>query len=316
MRLYKNWLQKLIALAAMAIAFISFSFAPVKADTATDTSTCSDSTTCLQYITQNTYNILQKVNTLPDFFTTISTYFDNLISSDASDTTSQMIPNFTQVGNAIITANNTATDASNAIQMSALTINSPIADFSSIGGAKPTVLNKVPNINEISYSTMLGLPPVSTNGANTDPTLYLKNAAGLNYPHIQPQDGWQGVATLPKYKAYYNTIMATESFNSFVLNRLMNENTNGSQYNAYQNTLVSQATGSTWLTSIGSEEIGKVIRQILLYQSQSYVLMSQIAQTQKDILTALVLANTLQIQGNQDKESALVTKAQNIKPAG
>jgi hypothetical protein len=80
--------------------------------------------------------------------------------------------------------------------------------------------------------------------------------------------------------------------------------------------LVTQAGNATWLKNIAAEEIGIVLREILVFQSQSYVLLTQLVQTQKQLLTATVMSNTLMIQNNRQNEAYLAAKAQGVTPSG
>jgi hypothetical protein len=63
-----------------------------------------------------------------------------------------------------------------------------------------------------------------------------------------------------------------------------------------------------------SEKIGYVLRQILLYQSQTFVLMTQIVQLQKQMVSAQVMTNATLVAVNQVNERVLAADAQGVQP--
>lgn len=108
--------------------------------------------------------------------------------------------------------------------------------------------------------------------------------------------------------------MAVESFNAFILSSQLVDAQKGAPLSEAQVKLIAQASGSDWAKQVATEELGKVLRQILLFQSQTYVLLSDLIQTQKQLLTAQVMNNALLIITNQNNETILVSKAQGVRP--
>lgn len=312
----KNWYKLLIAFAAMALAVIVLSFSPVNAADPNATpgvSSCSSQATCLSAIAANTYAILQRVNDLPTYLLQAGQFIINWSAPDSSSATAEMQASFTGIGNQIVTANSMQNSPANLQQLMADVLGQPVSAFNS-ANAIPTILSLLPNVNDLAYGTVLGIPPV-TKGAPASAYSYLRNAGGLNFNHTLPNPAWQGrPQDLNYYKNYYNTIMSIQSFDSYVLSTLVADNAAGNQLTTLQNQLVSQATNPQWLASVGGEQLGMVLRQILLFQSQTYVLFTQLLQTERQLLTAQALANTLTIIVNQDKEGMLLMKAEGLRP--
>lgn len=267
----------------------------------------------LQIIAKNTAEILGRVDKIPSHIQSMFEYTSNWLKPDDSDDTAQLQSNFALLGTNFV---NLPT-AQNSIQqrLAADIVQQPIASFTQPQNA-PAILGILPNINNMMYSSMLGLPPV-TKGAQFDPYAYVKSAGGAEIPHTlppRPEDKrWSGGdENINRYRAYYNTVIAAESFSSYALSNLYSENQSGNQSTALQNKLVEQASSSAWLLSVTTEELGKVLRQILIFQSQTYVLLTQLVQTQKQLLTATVMTNSLLIANNQLNEMVLVSRASGV----
>lgn len=300
---FLHQIKKFFILLSAAIVFSFFSLTNSAAD---------NSETYLYYIMQYTYGILQDVNNLPDYITTMSTYALSWVAQDDTDTTSQMQSSFTALGNAIIQDFNSQNSMQ--VQLTADMFGQDVSTFTNPAN-RPSVLDLIPNINDLSYSTLLGVPPVPKGATATSPYNYIKNATGLTVSHTLPGLTWQGAQNdQKKYQAYYNTIMAIESFNGYVLSGQYADLQNGSPFNSTQMSLISQATNSDWVAQIATEELGKVLRQLLMFDSQSYVLLSQLIQTQRQALSAQVMTNSLLILLNQNNEYMMSAKAQGIQP--
>jgi hypothetical protein len=109
---------------------------------------------------------------------------------------------------------------------------------------------------------------------------------------------------------YYNTVMAAESFNGYVLANQYAESQTNNGLSQAQLSLVTQASSSDWIANVASEQMGMVFRQLLMFESQLYVLMTQMLQTQKQLLIAQAMTNALLIATNQMNEGILASKAQ------
>lgn len=287
-----SFLKKTAILAGTAVAISALSISNLRAQ--------GQSETYLYYIMQYTYGTLQAINDLST----------KLFKQDDSDSTSQLQSNFATLGNLIV--QNFNTQNSYQTQLTADLFGQKIESFTTPANS-PSVLNVIPNINDLAYSTMLGLPPVPK--GPIAPLNYIKNAGGLTLVHAIPNPGWQGPEDdVKRYQNYYNTIMAIESFNGYVLSNQYADYQNGNNFTTTQNNLISQASNSDWISQIATEDLGRVFRQILMFESQNYILTTQLIQLQKQLLTAQVMTNALTIMTQQNAEDLLVSNAQGVKP--
>jgi len=174
----------------------------------------------------------------------------------------------------------------------------------------------LPYVNQLNYPILLGKPYSQTpekdesGKAVNSAYQYIKNASGLNITHYVPSKVWRGTAEdKTKYANYYKTISAVQSFNTFVLSALYADSQNGLKLTKTQESLLKQASDPNWFVDISSEPIGLVLRQILLFNSQNFVLLTKILETNKQQLAAQSITNTLMILGNQFTEENLYSKA-------
>ena len=180
----------------------------------------------------------------------------------------------------------------------------------------------LPNANDLSFGSLINQPylspdPRTQSGGSTvnAPYNYMKNAAGINITHVLPGTDWKGTQNdQAKYTAYYNAVSAVQTFNGYALSQLYFDSM--LSLNASQNALVTQVSDATnWFATVTSETIGAVLRQILVFESQSYVVLTEILQTEKLALAATTMNNTLLIAGNGMSEGMLVTKAAKKMPS-
>ncbi len=287
-----SFLKKYLILAGAATTVSLLSITNLRAQSDTE---------YLFFIKQYTYGTLLAINDLSS----------KLFKEDDSDSTAKLQSDFATLGNLIV--QNFNTQNSYQKQLTADLFGQPIASFTTPIDT-PGVLRVIPNINDLAYSTMLGLPPVPK--APALPLNYVKNAGGLTLTHTIPNLSWQGPEEDQKrYQNYYNTIMSVESFNGYVLSNQYADFQNGNSFTTTQNELISQASNSEWISQIASEELGKVFRQILMFESQNYILTTQLVQLQKQLLTAQVMNNALTILTQQNSEDLLVANAQGVRPS-
>lgn len=141
---------------------------------------------------------------------------------------------------------------------------------------------------------------------------YLINAGGTKIQHpIEPGTGFKGLARdQERYRNYFNSIMSVQSYNGYLLSHLYAESMNNNAERTTRTKLIAMATdGKDWFEKVASEPIGIVLRQILMFESQSFVLLSQMLDTQKQLLAATTMNNTLLILLNQNNESTMWSKA-------
>lgn len=261
----------------------------------------------LEDIAANTGNILHLLQNL-------NALALQWISPDTSQTTATMQANFAAFGSLI----NQNLQSQSALQTELENAIIPPEAAEGQGGPPPV------NSAEYLYSTILAASAApSTSGgsgkskpgesADPPPLAYIKNASGINLTSTIPSAGWQGSkADQDRYGNYIKTILAVKSFNAYVLG---SQYVDGNQLNIAQNALVTQAADSkTWFAQVASESIGTVLRQILIYESQIYVVLTQILQYQKQMASLQAMTNTMLIANGQDSESLMAERAQNNEP--
>lgn len=190
------------------------------------------------------------------------------------------------------------------------------ADFltPTIGGVKVQP-PQVDYVNDFTYQTMLGKPfmPESKDRikAGQNPMYnYFKNVAGLNITHAAPNDSWAGLpADKDSYRNFYTTVSAIQTYNAYLLSNLYLDATNENRLSKIQTTLLQKASNSDWFAQIASDHMGVILRQILMYNSQIFVIMTQLLKTQNQLLSAQAMTNTLLVMGNQFTENQLIMKA-------
>lgn len=173
--------------------------------------------------------------------------------------------------------------------------------------------------NDLLYSSLLGIPyynPDPRTQAGEKPfdfaANYVKNASGINISHVIPDPSWEDSDAKTRYQNYFNTAMAVSSFNAYVMSKQAAE---VGKLNKLQTTLVNQATDpANWIAKVATEKVSFILRQLLLYQSQIFVLLTQMLQLQNQMVTAQVMTNSILIASNQLTEITMVANAQQVQP--
>jgi hypothetical protein len=267
----------------------------------------SASTGYLQQIAQYTNGILQAVNNVPTYLMTIAASCSAWLNPDTSDNTAKLQATFANFSNQMYSSYTAQLQLQPQIMQ----------DFFGTT-VSPTSL---PNANDLTFTTLLGAPYF-----NPDPRVksggtpvnagynYIENASGVNVGHVPPGTNWIGTpADQLKYSNFYNLITSVTSYNVYVMSQLLTDSQ--ANLSASQIALLQQASTSTWFANIASEQIGAVLRQILMYNSESFVLLSQLLQTQKEALISQAMTNTLLINNSSVTESLLLKKASTKVPA-
>lgn len=297
-------IKKLFAVTTTVLVVGATVAPPLRADTASASSS-SDIVTILQQIATYTNSILTAVTSpLNPVVMQILLGFANLTASDNATNPATPTPALQSAFTTYNFLNATSTLTQNLTQLQLM------QDY--FNGATTSSL---PNANDLSFSTLLGTPffspdPRAANGQSVNaPYNYLKNASGLNIVHVMPAANWTGAQVdQQKYQNYYNTVSAVQTFNSYVLTQLYANSL--FQITKQQNTLLAQVSNpTTFFAVITNESIGAVLRQILLFESQNYVLLSQSLQTQQLMLASQSMNSTLMMLSNASSEFMLVKKA-------
>jgi hypothetical protein len=254
----------------------------------------------LQQIMKNTHDIMERVNTLPKYIDESLKFIYNWSNEDNTATSKERVKSFVDYSG----ANDTIKSAQDKIQTRILDdyFKGTPADY-----------------NSLAYPLLQGLTytPRSDDEKKNDPNIpaynYVKFASGLTLSHPSPYattNAWLGSdASKRNYTNYYNTITAVQTFDSYVLSQLYADSVSGNSLTKSQTDLIAKASDPTWFTQIQSEMLGVVLRQLLMYSSQSYVILVQLLQTEKQQLNAQVMTNTLLISGSMITEKELYRRA-------
>lgn len=252
----------------------------------------------LNLIAQYTYNTLKAVNDVPFYLETMSTASLDLIAPDNSQSTAELQSQLTDF-TATLQQRNKNRDA---LQMD-LTKNILLKD--ALASAYTNTY-----ANELTYLSLLGQPVVPPDPKkNIDfAKNYVSNLAGIRAEHVIPKVTWRGEG-VRAYENYYKTVMAIESYNQYILSDLYVDYQSGNKLSELQNSLIEKASSKTWFTEVSSAYIGIVLRQILMYESQMYILLNELLKTQKQLVYTQAMNNSLLILNNTTNEDVLVRKA-------
>lgn len=244
--------------------------------------------------------ILARVDQLP-------AYIKNLTDSDQTEATKNLKKSFVEFQNAhneIINARNEGIV--------------PLLSQNHFFG--PVEAEKLlPNINALTFSTLVGKPYRPFNKGENEADFikaYVTNASGMLINHPIPGQGWKGAREDQEiYRKYFNTIYAIQSYNAYVISELANSDQE-KKYKEKEDALINLVDGDTWFQDVASENLNVLFRQILLFNSQMYVLMTRLLAIQKQILYAQVMNNTLAVLQNQTNEEQLLLNATRPRPPG
>ena len=278
----------------------------------------------LQLIETHTRSILAVVNSLPASLETITKMALNFLSdeSEAGSKTSSipdMQADFASLGS-LYTQNTPGNAAYQQLQQN-LAFDLFNAENKNIKA--DALFQQVPDINSLTYATLVGLPPFFKPPADGDSAAllnaaayhYIKNAAGFSVQHIVPSLAWnQNDVLVKRYQGYYNAVVAVQSFSASVLSQLYLETRNNNPLLTQQNALITKASSSDWFAGIATKELGKVLREILMFNSQNYILLTQLVGLEKQLLTAQVMTNTLLVTNNQVNEAYMLARAKGVQP--
>lgn len=303
----KTRLKAYIAVITVSLMTSLFLILPVRAQFFQDCTTCT-SNHYLSEIANYTYRVLEAVNNTPDFFEPLSKYALSFLQPDDSDITATLQQDFTKLSNAVLLNDKQQVDYQPIF----------LNDFFTRNGKDPMPTTaSLPFANEVTFTTMLGKPyfkdPEQENGQFVDSALrYVENASGQAVPHTAPKLNFAGSqADQDKYKSYYKTISAIQTFNTYVMSELYVNAKNKYNLSKAQLKLMQDATNAdTWFKQVATEDLGIVLRQILLFDSQIYVLLINSLQLQKQMVAAQTMANSLMIIGNQFTEQTLLANAE------
>ncbi len=170
------------------------------------------------------------------------------------------------------------------------------------------------NQTDLNFNTFLSQQqPAQQGQAPTPPTSnYLSYASGASLVYTQGSPQWNPSSFGKQYTSLYNTVTAVASYNAYILGSLNNQQDQDTQ----RTSLITQATGTQWFSDIGSEYLGLVLRQLLMYTSQIYVQLTTMIKIQQQQLAAQAMTNTLLlINANYGVGNTLTLQAKNAPPS-
>lgn len=252
--------------------------------------------------------ILNNVNNLPAYLKQLSKMALSWLAPDNSETTANLQNSFTSLFNA-------------KLQNAQTQLNSQQKFLTAFLGHLKSI--NTSSENDITYPTLLNQPdpdpPLKIDPPiDPDPAYnYTQYAAGLNMRHSKPLSTWipdKQHPAIAMYSNYYNTTSAVQTYNGYILSELYADAKNNNLSKQTQDSLIQQASDSKFFIQIASENLGIVLRQILLYNSQTYVLLAQLLETQKKLLAAQAMNNALLIAVNLEAENRIYRKASGQLP--
>lgn len=294
---YLDQLKKVFVLAVAAICTSIVYIGP--------SSALTNSEWYLQQIANNTYNMLQIMQNSGNLAGFAVSWLQQDTGDDSVTTKAQqglaMSGWMFTISQALIQAQQR--------QIVADIMDRPLSDFE---GKNPLILADVPDVNEISFSSLIGVPPVANKPV--DFYGYVKNAAAVNSVRPVPDSSWEGDDdSKERYKNYYNTVTSIESFDAYVISQIATDSLLKVDQN--RNQLLAFATSSDFFSKIATEELGRVLRQILLFTSQSFVVNAELQKNLKEMVAAQAMTNTMLIKLNELNEYNLAKNAKGKDPA-
>lgn len=261
--------------------------------------------------------ILQRVNNLPQSLEELGKFMKAWMDPDSSTTSAAMVGVFSQMGEALNTNQDTQIGMQSAFNNYLLSNDGGNVQAMNMGTAltgKPPTPQTMKYANDLVYSSLLGVPFYAKDPReNMDfARNYILNASGSNIYHEMPTGRPGTEVSRRRYMALYNTLIAATTFNNYVLSR---NYVDKNQFNDLQKTLITQATNAdSWFKEVGGENIGFVLRQLLMYQSQMFVLMTQMLQLQKQMVSAQAMNTAVMIANAQLTEASMAAYAKGDQP--
>lgn len=175
---------------------------------------------------------------------------------------------------------------------------------------------------DVNYATLIkqnekdsktGKPIAVPNNTKLYGMEFVKNASGLSIQHLPPSSIPGGsnidLNALTRYKNFYNIVNSVASYNAYVLSEHLADLQNNFSLTQTQMDLKNYASSNDWLKHINEEQsIGVLLRQLLLFTSQMYIISLQSLETQKELLAATSMTNTMVILGSGFYEKTLLDK--------
>lgn len=192
----------------------------------------------------------------------------------------------------------------------------------------PISPGQLPAAPDANFQNLLGFP---IKGFNPDPRIafnkahnlpppdplqnYFNNISSINILHPLPNPTWQGTYDrIQRYNQYYFAMSAAQTYNAYVLSNLYSYFKTNSALTNTQKDLIKQATDPNWFVQIGADPLGLVLRHLLVFDSQIYVLLTRLLDTQRQALMTQAVTNTILIASALGNEDTLIKQANNTIP--
>jgi hypothetical protein len=257
----------------------------------------------LMHIDNSTSSALQIIETLPAYLTQIVLMATSFLTPDnGTNGTIDWSTNWANQQNYFATINADALNNQGAV----------------LGTQKQLVTTlfgtTVPvNVNDLDYASLLGSANFfqTETRPNVDPALnYVTNSSGLGLALTPPGAGWGGSATdQQNYTNFYNAVSAVQTYDAYALSQNYQDSKTITADSTARLALIQQSSNSSWFASVMTNDLGWVLRQLLVYTSQNYVLLDQLVQSQRQMATTLAMTNTLFIANSGFQASLLLQKA-------
>lgn len=296
----------------------------------------------LKIIAANTTQIARYVNeklsvTMTKFDKYLMSWLgDDQAQKTATKTTADMQANFADFGSSLQTVSNVQNTTAQTVLNAALLNNTSDTTImlNTMGTAPSSSIANEKSLryaNDLVYTSLLDKPffPNDPRKNAQFALNYIRNASALNMYHPipgGPGTAWNGSDEgFKRYQNYFNVVMSVESFNAWVLSDhyaqyLQEKNDqakaakDGKKYTPLRDRLLKQATDSDWFLKVTTEPLTFIMRQMLMYQSQLFVLQMEAIRYQKQMATAQVMTNSLLIANNLMNENVLIASARGTQP--
>lgn len=258
----------------------------------------------LAKLNATTYTILDSVNKIPTYVVDITQMAQNLNSTNDQ---SNIMGNY-QYAFANLQQINTQS-----ISTQMTNSQNATSQFLMAGSFDPSNPVLPQNANELNYSILFNKTLPNTQAPQNmqaSQQNFINNLAGMGTILKQPSPAWKKSTAASNYMGFYNAIAAINSYNAYTLNGMLAQPAS----NDLNNYLIGVSSNSDWFKNVASEPLGVVVRQILMFTSQIYVLLNQLITLQQNMLGEMATLNTLisleaqQLTGSQLYQTAQTTQ--------
>lgn len=258
--------------------------------------------------------LLANVNKLPVYLNQLTKMALSWLAPDNSESTAIQQKNFSTLANVKFENTKMQLDDQNKLLTDFL---NPLSKTDTIPGPVTNVISYQTLLNQPPFKSPTSQPPALTHNPEAA-YIYIQNAAALNIHHKKPpfaiSNNDKDVTAANQYNNYFMTTSAVQTYNGYILSELYDDFKNNNKAKKTQDELIKNASQPNWFQQIASENLGVVLRQILMYNSQTYVVLAELLETQKKLLAAEAMNNALLITVSQETEKRLYQRANGEPP--